>query len=109
MSIRSAPGRRMRPGGKRWGSEAQLRKLWDGAGLRNVRCGSLAVTAQYADFDDLWSPLEAGVGPAGAFCKSLDHTGRAALREALHARLGVADGPFQLPALAWAVAGTVRL
>jgi hypothetical protein len=65
------------------------------------------VSAQYSDFDDLWSPLLAGVGPAGAFCKSLDDKGRATLHGALRARLGVADGPFELRALAWAVAGTV--
>jgi ubiquinone/menaquinone biosynthesis C-methylase UbiE len=93
--------------GKRWGSEAQLRKLWQDAGLQDVRSGSLRVSANYADFDELWSPLEAGVGPAGAFCKSLDCAGRAALRAALHGRLGVSDGPFELRALAWAVAGTV--
>jgi hypothetical protein len=66
------------------------------------------VSVHYEDFDDLWSPLEAGVGPAGAFYKSLDGAGRAALYEALRRRLGVAPGPFELSALAWAVAGSVR-
>jgi ubiquinone/menaquinone biosynthesis C-methylase UbiE len=93
---------------KRWGSEARLGELWNDAGLCDVRCGSLTVSAHYADLDDLWSPLEAGVGPAGAFCQSLDDRGRAALHEALGARLGVPDGPFELQALAWAVAGIVR-
>jgi hypothetical protein len=81
--------------------------LWDEAGLCDVRAGSLAVSAHYTDYDDLWLPLTVGVGPAGAFCKSLDETRRAALREALHARLGFPDGPFELHARAWAVAGTV--
>lgn len=94
--------------GKRWGSEAMLRKLWDDAGLSDVRSSPLTVRAYYADFDDLWSALEVGVGPAGAFCVALDDAGRARLRQALHGRLEVADGPFELPALAWAVAGAVR-
>lgn len=92
---------------KHWGEEGQLARLWRDAGLSEVRCESLTVSARYVDFEDLWSPLQAGVGPAGAFCKSLDEPGRAALRDALRNRLGIADGPFELQALAWAVAGTV--
>lgn len=93
--------------GKQWGSERALRSLWTDAGLSDLRTGSLAVRVQYTDFDDLWSPVLAGVGPAGAFCTSLDDAGRVALHGALRARLAVTDGPFVLHALAWAVAGTV--
>ena len=45
------------------------------------------------------------IGPAGAFCASLDDDGRAALHDGLKRRLGVGDEPFTLTARAWAVAG----
>lgn len=89
----------------RWCGEGELAKLWRIAGLRDVRFGPLVVGASYASFDDLWSPLPSGVGPSGAFCKSLDDDGRAALRDAYRRHLGVGDGPFELTARAWGVAG----
>jgi SAM-dependent methyltransferase len=88
-----------------WCGEGELAELWSSAGLRDVRGGELVVSAAYADFDDLWSPLPTGIAPAGAFCKSLDEQRREALREAYRRRLGVGDGPFQLTARAWAAVG----
>jgi SAM-dependent methyltransferase len=89
----------------RWSAEGDLAVLWRDAGLRDVRFGSLVVHAGYEDFEDLWWPLPTGVGPAGAFTKALDADRRAELRDALRRRLGVGDGPFELSARAWAVAG----
>ena len=89
----------------RWCTEGELAKLWRAVGLESVRVGSLATSARYADFEDLWSPLPTGVGPAGAFCASLEAGERAALHEAFRVRLGVSDGPFELTARAWSVAG----
>jgi SAM-dependent methyltransferase len=91
----------------RWCREGELAELWGLAGLGDVRSGALTVSAGYAGFEDLWSPLPAGVGPAGAFCKSLDEEARAALHDAYRRRLRVGDEPFELTARAWAVAGTV--
>jgi SAM-dependent methyltransferase len=91
----------------RWCTDGELAELWRSAGLRDVRFTPLVVHADYADFEDLWWPLPTGVGPAGAFCKSLDDDGRTALHDALRRRLGVGDGPFELTARAWAVAGLV--
>ena len=91
----------------RWCADGELADLWRDAGLRDVRFGPLVVHAAYADFKDLWSPLPTGVGPAGAFCKSLDDERRARLHDAFRRRLGVGEGPFELTARAWAVAGTV--
>jgi SAM-dependent methyltransferase len=91
----------------RWCAEGELADLWRTAGLREVCFGSLLVSATYSDFQDLWSPFPTGVGPSGAFCKSLDEEGRSALHDALRRRLGVGDAPFELSARAWAVAGTV--
>ena len=90
-----------------WCGDGELAELWSTAGLRDVRFGPLVVRARYADFEDLWSPLPSGVAPSGAFCKSLDSDGQAALHDAYRRRLGLGDGPFELSARAWAVAGTV--
>jgi ubiquinone/menaquinone biosynthesis C-methylase UbiE len=90
-----------------WCAEGELAQLWLEAGLGAVRFGRLVVGASYADFEDLWSPLPTGVAPAGAFCASLDDERRAALRDAYRSRLGVEEGPFELTARAWVVAGVV--
>ena len=91
----------------RWCADGELAELWRAAGLGSVRFGSLVASAKYSDFEDLWSPLPTGVGPAGAFCKSLEEDDRAALRDSFHRRLGLGDGPFELTARAWAVVGRV--
>jgi SAM-dependent methyltransferase len=87
--------------------EGELAELWRLAGLRDVRFARITAGAGYASFDDLWAPLPSGVGPSGAFCKSLDERRRAELRRAFRRRLGVAEGPFDLTARAWAAVGTV--
>ena len=67
----------------------------------------ITVTADYADFDDLWAPLEAGVGPAGAHAAALGESEQQTLKKEMARRLGVSDQPFQLSARAWAVKGRV--
>jgi SAM-dependent methyltransferase len=91
-----------------WCAEGELGELWVTAGLREVRTGSLVVSAGYADFEDLWAPLLTGVAPAGAFCVSLDDERRAALHDAYRGRLGVGDAPFELSARAWVASGVVN-
>jgi len=90
----------------RWCRDGELAELWR-AGLRDVRSCPLVVRGSYADFEDLWAPFPIGVGPSGAFCKSLDEDRRVALRDSYRRHLGVSDGPFELDARAWAVAGIV--
>ena len=90
----------------RWCGEGELEQLWQAAGMSDVRLGELVVRVSYAGFEDLWSPFTAGVAPSGAYCKSLEPGLRNALRDAYRERLGVTDGPFELSARAWAVAGT---
>jgi SAM-dependent methyltransferase len=90
----------------RWCGEGELATLWEAAGLRDVRAGALTVSAAYSGFEDLWAPLPTGIAPSGAFCASLDDARRAKLHDAYRRRLGVGDGPFELTARAWAVAGT---
>ena len=94
-------GRRMphcRPG--------ELAELWTQAGLAGVTGDALVVRAAYEDFEDFWEPFTRGVGPAGAYCASLDETTRQRIRESCHRRLGCPEGPFELTARAWAVRGT---
>ena len=91
----------------RWCREGELAELWAELGLRDIRAAALRARASYDDFDDLWAPFVAGVGPAGSFCAALAPPAQEALRGALRARLGVGDEPFALTARAWAVAGTV--
>jgi SAM-dependent methyltransferase len=89
------------------GREGALAELLVGGGLQDVRVAAIEATARYEGFTDLWAPLTAGVGPAGAYCAALDDRRRAALRDALRARLDVGEAPFALTARAWAAAGTV--
>ncbi|HEY9351119.1 MAG TPA: hypothetical protein VIP75_10535, partial [Acidothermales bacterium] len=57
-------------------------------------------------FDDYWTPFLGGQGPAPTYTVSLDEERRAAVREALRARLPIeADGTIHLIARAWAVRG----
>src|SRR5215207_11250181 len=85
----------------RWCGEGELAELWRDAGLRDVRSGPLEARASYTGFEDLWTPLLSGIAPSGAFVKSLDDAGRAALHDAYRSHLGVGEGPFELSARAW--------
>jgi len=84
----------------------ELHALWTRAGLTDVAAGEVVVAATYTDFEDLWAPLEAGVGPAGAYAVSLDDEDRGRLKAEFRRRLGVGDEPFGLSARAWVVRGT---
>jgi SAM-dependent methyltransferase len=85
----------------------ELERLWLDAGLVEVRTSELGVEAGYSGFDDLWQPLESGVGPSGAYAAALPSERRRRLREELRARLGAGEEPFQLVARAWCVVGRV--
>lgn len=87
--------------------QAELRQLWREAELRAIDTSALTVKADYGGFDDLWQPLEAGVGPSRAYAAALPPERRARLREELRRRLGVGESPFRLPARAWCVVGRV--
>jgi SAM-dependent methyltransferase len=79
--------------------------LWSGAGLADVRVIAAVVAAGYDDFEDLWRPLEVGVGPAGAYTAALAPERRSALKAELQRRLGAGDEPFRLTARAWIATG----
>jgi SAM-dependent methyltransferase len=90
----------------RYANPDELRALWSSAGLSDVAVAALDVEAAYDDFDALWTPFLAGIGPAGSYAASLDADGQATLRERFRAELGDPVGPFTLTARAWSVRGT---
>jgi SAM-dependent methyltransferase len=83
----------------------ELGGLWRSQGIERVEEGELIASAHYADFEALWSPLQAGFGPEGSYCRRLDTDARAALQEECWRGLGSPIGPFYLSARAWFVAG----
>jgi hypothetical protein len=88
-----------------WCTRDGLRRLWEEAGIAQVESAELSAGAGYDGFDDAWFSFAAGAGFSGAYCRSLDDRGRAALREEFRRRLAVSDGAFRLDARAWAVRG----
>ncbi len=85
-----------------------LGELLSGAGLAGVDVTPAVVSAGYDGFEDLWQPLELGVGPSGAYAAGLRAETRAAFKEELRHRLDVGDEPFRLSARAWIATGAVR-
>jgi SAM-dependent methyltransferase len=68
----------------------------------------LSVDADYADFDDFWSALLGGAGPAGVWAASLGDEQRDEARAELLRQLGEPDGPFTLTGRAWAARVTTE-
>lgn len=91
----------------RMATTAELNDLWSEVGLAEVNATDVVVSAGYDSFEDLWQPLELGVGPAGAYAASLTPQLRDALKQNLRTRLGVGESPFRLTARAWIVTGRV--
>lgn len=91
----------------RFATANELSDLWTAVGLAEVAVSAAVISAKYEDFDDLWQPLESGVGPAGAYTAALSADRRRELRDELQRRLLVGDAPFELSARAWVVAGRV--
>jgi SAM-dependent methyltransferase len=81
--------------------EGQLAALFAQAGLSATLVTALTVQAGYASFGDWWEPFTLGVGPAGAYLRSLTPARRAALRE--QCRQLLPPGPVEISASAWAV------
>ena len=88
---------------------APLARLFEGAGLEDVRTRSIDVPTVFRDFDDYWSPFLGAQGPAPSYVMSLDEPRRDALRDRVRASLPAAeDGSIHLRARAWAARGAVR-
>jgi SAM-dependent methyltransferase len=100
----SEPSNRRPP----YSQQGQLRELFESAGLHGVVAGDLPIDMDYASFDDYWEPLTWGIGPAGAYCASLDPETQTAVRDAIRRELDDPDRPFTLRAVALAARGTRR-
>lgn len=93
----------------RFGRPGEVPQWLTDAGLTQVEEATLTVTSEYGDFDELWTSLLAGIGPAGSYCVGLPETARDGLRSALYERLGSPSGAFRLSALARAGRGVRRV
>jgi SAM-dependent methyltransferase len=80
--------------------EGHLRELFAAAGFATVEEGDLAVSVQYASFDEWWEPYLLGVGPSGGYVARLQPERRDELRETCRRLLPAA--PFTVKAHAWA-------
>jgi SAM-dependent methyltransferase len=83
-----------------------LAALFREAGLAEVGTDLLEIPTEFATFDDYWTPLLHGTGPAPSYVASLDTPSRVALRDRLRQRLHAGTNErIQLRAGAWAVRG----
>ena len=83
--------------------EGHLRELFEAAGVRDVDDDSLAVSIEHPSFEEWWEPFTLGVGPAGAWAKSLEPERQEELRERCRALQPPA--PFTVTARVWAARG----
>jgi SAM-dependent methyltransferase len=81
--------------------EGELAALAARAGLAEIRSTSLTVHVGFASFDEWWAPYLLGVGPAGAYVRSLEDQARRQLAERCAELLP--EPPFEQPASAWVV------
>jgi SAM-dependent methyltransferase len=85
--------------------EGHLAELFAAAGLSSIESTMLTADLEHPSFEAWWEPFTHGVGPAGAYVATLDPARRAELRARCEAH--VPDGPFVVPARAWAARGLV--
>lgn len=89
----------------RFGTAGEISAWLTGAGFLDVAETKLTVTSTYADYDELWAGFMKGVGPAGAFCVSLNDDDRTAVRTEMFRRLGSPPSAFTLGATARSASG----
>ena len=87
-------------------SRDEVEGLFLGRGFADVRTELLEVEREYAGFDEFWDAMQGGVGPAGAWLKTLDDEARSNAREELHRQVGEPSGAFTLHGRAWATRAT---
>lgn len=85
--------------------EGHLERLFTDAGLRHVEGATVVARLTHPTFEAWWEPFELGVGPAGAFLRTVGPEQRSAIRE--RARRSVPARDFTQEALAWVARGVV--
>jgi SAM-dependent methyltransferase len=83
----------------------ELEALFGRSGLGDVRTTEFTVEADYDGFEDFWTPLTYGIGPAASYLVAQPEERRAEIREACFELLGRPTGGFALPARVVAVRG----
>jgi ubiquinone/menaquinone biosynthesis C-methylase UbiE len=86
-------------------SQEEIESLF-GAGFADVHTEPIETDGSYTDFEEFWSALGGGAGPAGAWLQTLDPGEREAARAEIHRQLGEPEGLFSLTAKAWATRAT---
>ena len=66
---------------------------------------TLEACVEFSSFEEWWEPFTFGVGPAGAYAKTLDDPARTRLRD--HCRQLLPPPPFTVNSAAWAARGVV--
>jgi ubiquinone/menaquinone biosynthesis C-methylase UbiE len=89
----------------RYRTREEIESLF-GDGFSDVHAELIETDGSYTGFDEFWSALSGGAGPAGAWLATLEGEQREAARTELRRQLGEPDGPFTLRAKAWAVRAT---
>ena len=102
---RQALGSKGHPADVHYRSREEIEGLF-GDGFADVHTELIETDASYSGFDEFWSALGGGAGPAGAWLATLEGERREAAREELHRQVGEPDGPFTLHAKAWATRAT---
>jgi SAM-dependent methyltransferase len=83
--------------------EGHLGELFRAAGLASVEESTVEASLEFTSFEEWWEPFTLGVGPAGAYAKSLDEAARARLRARCEEMLPAP--PFTVSSTAWAARG----
>jgi len=83
--------------------QGHLSELFEEAGIGSVEEEAISAAVEHATFEEWWEPFTLGVGPAGAYARTLDETRLAAVRE--RCRELLPDPPFTLTVYAWAARG----
>jgi SAM-dependent methyltransferase len=84
--------------------EGHLSDLLAQAGLQSVEESTIEAAVELPSFDVWWEPFTLGVGPAGAYAKSLDDSALARVRD--RCRELLAGPPITVNAVAWAARGS---
>jgi SAM-dependent methyltransferase len=87
-------------------TQAVMRELWEGAGLRSVEIREFRIPVTYADFDDFWDSNTVPIGPQGKLIAAMTPTDRDKLRARLRDQLAPhSDGRIVYESFANAVKG----
>jgi ubiquinone/menaquinone biosynthesis C-methylase UbiE len=87
--------------------EGHLGQLLAEAGLESVQETTLEAAVEFSRFEEWWEPFTFGVGPAGAYAKTLDEPTRTRLRDRCEQLL--APAPFTVHTTAWTARGSVDI